>query len=194
MSDEAKDLIFKFCTHEETRLGKNDTGEIKAHKFFETIDFDSDLRKKKALYVPQIKDQTDTSNFEPIPSHLLVNRNPNAQAAASGETHGDFKNNTKNPSTQTKADKSQILYEFTFRRFFDEAYPDQFYAHNNGDENPAGKHMNNNNINLNGIFRNTNTNGDKNGLSSSQNEKPDEKMVTSDQDKNNIDADPEIYV
>jgi hypothetical protein len=213
ISDESKDLIYKLCTHEETRLGKHDACEIKAHKFFETIDFNGDLRKKKALYIPKIKDQTDTSNFEPIPSHLLASRNnanvvnqatnsePNTFKSGMNTTNGSSRNNDISQSmAQTKAnDNSQILYEFTFRRFFDEAYPEHFYVHNSGDDATTKQTTTNNNngsMSLNDIFRN----GDKLALPAvATSTNMDDRAnicsaISTDHDRKSMDTDPEIYV
>ncbi len=71
LSENAKDLILKLCTDAETRLGSDG---IKAHVFFETFDFGPTLRKTKAPYMPQIKHQTDTSNFDPIDENALAER------------------------------------------------------------------------------------------------------------------------
>lgn len=64
-----KDLVKKLLSREvQTRLGNLRGGcdDIKNHKWFSTIDFDALLAKKlKAPWVPAVKSDTDTSNFDP---------------------------------------------------------------------------------------------------------------------------------
>ena len=100
MSADAKDLILRLCTSPENRLGRS-TKEIKNHPFFKEIDFDAGLRKQQALYIPQIKYPTDTSNFDPIePDRLRSDADSDSDWANTNQPiHG--------------------FYEFTFRRFFD---------------------------------------------------------------------------
>ena len=83
------------------RLGRKGSDEIKNHEFFRGIDFNCDLRKKEAPHKPKIKFAEDTSNFDPIdegklrPDEDIINEEDN------NGYHG--------------------FYEFTFRRFFDDA-------------------------------------------------------------------------
>ncbi|KAH0795684.1 AGC family protein kinase [Histomonas meleagridis] len=68
VSPEAKDLIEHLLDkNPATRLGaNNDADEIKKHPFFAPLDFDKVLKKGyKPEWIPQIKSETDTSNFEP---------------------------------------------------------------------------------------------------------------------------------
>ncbi|KAK2855987.1 hypothetical protein Q5P01_004722 [Channa striata] len=109
LSPEASDLIVKLCRGPEDRLGKNGPDEIKAHPFFKSIDFSSDLRQQVAPYVPTIAHCTDTSNFDPV--------DPDKLWSSDGEgNHNDTLNcwfrNGKHPE--------HAFYEFTFRRFFDD--------------------------------------------------------------------------
>lgn len=67
ISNEAKDFISLLLDRNpKTRLGANgDADEIKRHPFFADINFDDVLNKKiKPEYVPNVKFDTDTSNFE----------------------------------------------------------------------------------------------------------------------------------
>lgn len=63
ISPEAKDLLKKLITDPEKRLGRNGVQEIKNHPFFASIDWDN-IRKMKAPYIPKLKSNIDTSNFE----------------------------------------------------------------------------------------------------------------------------------
>jgi serine/threonine-protein kinase LATS1/2 len=144
-SDMAKDLIFKLCTDEEKRLGNNGANEIKAHPFFNGIDFSGNLRKTKALYVPEIKYPTDTSNFEPIENKVLethkspeknrqqmLNNNCNTNNNANKyETTQNINSNSNDANNS----KNPIMYEFTFRRFFDEAYSEHFNVQSDNEDN-----------------------------------------------------------
>ena len=142
----AKDLIFKLCMDEEKRLGNNGANEIKAHPFFNGIDFSENLRKTKALYVPEIKYPTDTSNFEPIENKVVeTNKTTFSDRQVNSNNNNNNNNNrfdaSQNPNNHQQSDnsantsKNQILYEFTFRRFFDEAYSEHFNVQSDGEEN-----------------------------------------------------------
>uniref|UniRef100_A0A8C6X3L8 non-specific serine/threonine protein kinase n=1 Tax=Naja naja TaxID=35670 RepID=A0A8C6X3L8_NAJNA len=48
------------------RLGRNGADDIKAHTFFDSIDFSTDIRRQPAPYVPKISHPMDTSNFDPV--------------------------------------------------------------------------------------------------------------------------------
>ena len=103
LSQEAKDLILSLCTSHDTRIGANGTEEIKQHAFFHSVDFSASLRSKEAPYKPSILFETDTSNFDPIdPDKLRAEEDNNeAEDDNNRDYHG--------------------FYEFTFRRFFDDA-------------------------------------------------------------------------
>ncbi|XP_068199228.1 serine/threonine-protein kinase LATS1 [Antennarius striatus] len=111
LSPEASDLIVKLCRGPEDRLGKNGTDEIKAHPFFKTIDFSSDLRQQVAPYVPTIAHSTDTSNFDPVDPDKLWSSDSDGEDDLNDTLNGWFRNG-KHPE--------HAFYEFTFRRFFDD--------------------------------------------------------------------------
>ena len=129
ISPEAKDLIFKLCTDAETRLGADG---IKAHPFFKGFDFGPNLRRSEALYKPTIKHATDTSNFEPIDSSILADRKARIEQMnltrqlQSQNIFNGYSNIYRTPGDNSDLNGSQngstnpVLYEFTFRRFFDE--------------------------------------------------------------------------
>ncbi|XP_078513210.1 serine/threonine-protein kinase LATS2 [Lissotriton helveticus] len=112
LSPEAIDLITKLCCAAEERLGRNGADDIKAHPFFSSINFCSDIRRQPAPYVPKISHPTDTSNFDPV-----------------GEESpwGDSEDSTRTWDTlasSTNKHPEHAFYEFTFRRFFDDnGYP-----------------------------------------------------------------------
>ncbi|CAK9107127.1 cGMP-dependent protein kinase 1 (cGK 1) (cGK1) (cGMP-dependent protein kinase I) (cGKI) [Durusdinium trenchii] len=74
--EQAKDLISRLLTRDAfQRLGclKDGTAEIKAHPFFKKIDFNELQRKRvKAPWIPPIKDDLDTSNFDDYPEDEYV--------------------------------------------------------------------------------------------------------------------------
>uniref|UniRef100_A0A8C9WR58 non-specific serine/threonine protein kinase n=1 Tax=Sander lucioperca TaxID=283035 RepID=A0A8C9WR58_SANLU len=111
LSPEASDLIVKLCRSPEDRLGKNGTDEIKAHPFFKTIDFSSDLRQQMAPYVPTIAHSTDTSNFDPVDPDKMWSSDSGGEDDLNDTLNGWFRNG-KHPE--------HAFYEFTFRRFFDD--------------------------------------------------------------------------
>jgi serine/threonine kinase 38 len=63
ISDDAKDVLFRFICDPEERLGKNGVDEIKSHPFFKMINFDL-LPTYKAPWIPNLKDYYDISNFD----------------------------------------------------------------------------------------------------------------------------------
>ncbi|XP_071392264.1 serine/threonine-protein kinase LATS2 [Centroberyx affinis] len=111
LSPEAVDIIGRLCCSAEERLGGNGAGEIKAHPFFDQMDFSSNLRQQPAPYRPKIAHPMDTSNFDPVEEE----GGPGAWSDSGDSTrawdtlcspHG------KHPE--------HAFYEFTFRRFFDD--------------------------------------------------------------------------
>ncbi|RWS31454.1 serine/threonine-protein kinase LATS1-like protein [Leptotrombidium deliense] len=112
LSPSAIDLILKLCCGPEERLGRNGAEEIKAHPFFESIDFDGGLRKQAAPFIPPIRHPTDTSNFDPIDPERLHNSKTNGAHPYDDNQNSDRYENGKHPE--------HAFFEFTFRRFFDD--------------------------------------------------------------------------
>ncbi|KAK7794730.1 hypothetical protein R5R35_009620 [Gryllus longicercus] len=112
LSPEGMDLILKLCTSADKRLGKN-ASEVKAHPFFNAIDFEKGLRRQVAPYIPKIQYPTDTSNFDPVDPDRLRN------SGSSGSDKSDeFLDNKPYHG----------FFEFTFRRFFDDGGGGPAYA------------------------------------------------------------------
>ncbi|KAJ4981215.1 hypothetical protein NE237_032052 [Protea cynaroides] len=63
LSAEAKDLICKLLCNVEQRLGTKGAHEIKAHPWFKGIQWDR-LYQMEAAFIPEVKDELDTQNFE----------------------------------------------------------------------------------------------------------------------------------
>ncbi|XP_058403804.1 serine/threonine-protein kinase LATS2 isoform X1 [Diceros bicornis minor] len=113
LSPEARDLITKLCCAADHRLGRNGADDLKAHPFFGTIDFSSDIRKQPAPYVPKISHPMDTSNFDPVDEESPWN---DASEDSTKAWDTLTSPNNKHPE--------HAFYEFTFRRFFDDnGYP-----------------------------------------------------------------------
>jgi len=62
ISKEAKDLICKLLSDQNSRIGKS-VEEIKSHPFFKGIEWEK-LRAGKAVFAPELTSPLDTSNFE----------------------------------------------------------------------------------------------------------------------------------
>ncbi|KAG0056024.1 Serine/threonine-protein kinase MRCK alpha [Gryganskiella cystojenkinii] len=62
ISQDCRDLITRLLARKENRLGKNGVEEIKAHPFFNGIDWDN-IRKTTPPFLPIIETPDDTSNF-----------------------------------------------------------------------------------------------------------------------------------
>ena len=102
MSPAARDLILRFLSDPQDRIGKNGAEEIKRHPFFTSrIDWDVGIRNYVAPYKPKIMYEEDTSNFDPIPPGQLQ------------------KLYTKQHQNQSLPDDhpKHAFYEFTFIRF-----------------------------------------------------------------------------
>ncbi|KAF4352440.1 hypothetical protein G4B88_018872 [Cannabis sativa] len=63
LSPEAKDLISKLLCNVDQRLGTKGADEIKAHPWFNGIEWDK-LYQMKAAFIPEVNDELDTQNFE----------------------------------------------------------------------------------------------------------------------------------
>ncbi|CAG2172904.1 unnamed protein product, partial [Oppiella nova] len=120
-SANASDLILRLCCGPEERLGRNGGDEIKRHPFFEGIDFGGEFRKQPAPYTPEIKYETDTSNFDEIEDNLHTNGTSGDMLSREGYEYM----NQMNGYSEGKHPE-HAFFEFTFRRFFDaggQAYP-----------------------------------------------------------------------
>ncbi|PRP84081.1 hypothetical protein PROFUN_04072 [Planoprotostelium fungivorum] len=63
LSDEAKDLIYRLCSDQSTRIGAHGIEELKGHPFFRGLDWDG-LREQKPPIVPDLVDKYDTKYFD----------------------------------------------------------------------------------------------------------------------------------
>ena len=63
LSPAATDLLKRFVSNSETRLGRNGADEIKKHPFFEGFDWEG-IRKQKAPYIPSVTSEVSTENFD----------------------------------------------------------------------------------------------------------------------------------
>ena len=63
LSYEATDLISRFVTNAENRLGRNGVEEIKRHPFFRGVDWEN-IRKTKAPFIPQLANDVDNKYFD----------------------------------------------------------------------------------------------------------------------------------
>ncbi|KOM30143.1 hypothetical protein LR48_Vigan967s001500 [Vigna angularis] len=63
LSVEAKDLISKLLCNVNQRLGSNGADEIKAHPFFNGVEWER-LYQMEAAFIPEVNDELDTQNFE----------------------------------------------------------------------------------------------------------------------------------
>lgn len=105
VSPAAIDLILKLCTSPEKRLGKN-ASEIKNHPFLASIDFELGVRKLTPPYIPVIRYPMDTSNFD---------------TCSQTDSEGSSFDSTSSLYGDVNDKQSHGFFEFTFRRFFDDA-------------------------------------------------------------------------
>uniref|UniRef100_A0A2D4I656 non-specific serine/threonine protein kinase n=2 Tax=Micrurus lemniscatus lemniscatus TaxID=129467 RepID=A0A2D4I656_MICLE len=97
ISEKAKELILKFCTDAENRVGSNGVEEIKSHAFFEGVDW-AHIRERPAAITIEIKSIDDTSNFDEFPESDILQPVPNT-------TEPDFKS------------KDWVFLNYTYKRF-----------------------------------------------------------------------------
>ena len=64
ISNEAKDLIMKFCCEPEKRI--NHLNDVKSHSFFHGVDWDH-MRERPAAVAVAVRSIDDTSNFDDFP-------------------------------------------------------------------------------------------------------------------------------
>ncbi|TPP62639.1 Serine/threonine-protein kinase LATS1 [Fasciola gigantica] len=93
----ARSLICQFLRDPNDRLA--DPTQIKAHPFFSSIDWDK-LPTQTAPYIPTIKDELDTSNFDPVDDERSM------------RSQDEF-------GTQGLISTPLPFPNFTFKRFFD---------------------------------------------------------------------------
>lgn len=108
MSAVARDMILRLCTEPHMRLGRHGVHEIQQHPFFLSIDDWQVVasRRLQPPFVPQIRFEEDTSNFDEVPEHMLrrhVGCHVHREQSAGGRA-------------STRA--SHAFVDFTFRRFW----------------------------------------------------------------------------
>ncbi|KAF1879280.1 hypothetical protein Lal_00047954 [Lupinus albus] len=81
LSLEAKDLISKLLCNVNQRLGSKGADEIKAHAFFEGVEWNK-LYQMEAAFIPEVKDELDTQNFEDFEDLLHLQSNNQTKTAA----------------------------------------------------------------------------------------------------------------
>ena len=66
LSPEAENFILRMVSPPETRLGIHGVEEIKKHPYFKGIDWNN-IRKMKAPFIPELKNDYDTHYFDTFP-------------------------------------------------------------------------------------------------------------------------------
>uniref|UniRef100_A0A3Q1G3D2 Serine/threonine-protein kinase sax-1 n=1 Tax=Acanthochromis polyacanthus TaxID=80966 RepID=A0A3Q1G3D2_9TELE len=96
ISERAKDLILRYCTDAENRIGAVSVEEIKSHPFFESVDWEH-IRERPAAISIEIKSIDDTSNFDDFPESDILQ--------PANATEPDFKS------------KDWVFLNYTYKRF-----------------------------------------------------------------------------
>ncbi|KAB5542338.1 hypothetical protein PHYPO_G00090510 [Pangasianodon hypophthalmus] len=97
ISEKAKDLVLRYCTDAENRIGALSVDEIKCHPFFEAVDWDH-IRERPAAISIEIKSIDDTSNFDDFPESDILQPVTNLNEP-------DFKS------------KDWVFLNYTYKRF-----------------------------------------------------------------------------
>lgn len=63
LSEASTDILKRMICESDTRLGRNGVDEIKAHPFFNNVDWDG-LRGQKAPYLPSVSSEISNENFD----------------------------------------------------------------------------------------------------------------------------------
>jgi serine/threonine kinase 38 len=63
LSPAAPDLLKKFMTDADNRLGSNGVDEIKRHPFFEGVNWET-IRDSKSTYIPDLASEEDCKRFD----------------------------------------------------------------------------------------------------------------------------------
>ncbi|XP_041443519.1 serine/threonine kinase 38 like S homeolog isoform X1 [Xenopus laevis] len=96
-SEKSKDLILRFCTDSENRIGSNGVEEIKSQPFFDGVDW-GHIRERPAAIPIEIKSIDDTSNFDEFPESDILK-------PASNPPEPDYKS------------KDWVFLNYTYKRF-----------------------------------------------------------------------------
>uniref|UniRef100_A0A8C2EYY9 non-specific serine/threonine protein kinase n=1 Tax=Cyprinus carpio TaxID=7962 RepID=A0A8C2EYY9_CYPCA len=101
ISEKAKDLILRYCTDAENRIGSGSVDEIKSHPFFESVDWEH-IRERPAAISSDIKSIDDTSNFDDFPESDILQP---GTVNLTNVTEPDFKS------------KDWVFLNYTYKRF-----------------------------------------------------------------------------
>lgn len=80
ITNTTKNLILRFCTHSENRIGRNGVEEIKSHPFFRGVDW-INIRDRPTAIPVEVKSIDDTSNFDDFPEVDLTWNEPAREKA-----------------------------------------------------------------------------------------------------------------
>ncbi|XP_046569457.1 LOW QUALITY PROTEIN: serine/threonine-protein kinase 38-like [Haliotis rubra] len=109
ISEEARDLIQRFCCDGEHRIGAHGIEEIKTHPFFKMVDWEH-IRERPAAIPIEVKGIDDTSNFDDFPEiDLKWPTSPQQQQEAT--------NMTAEGSEKDPKYKDWVFINYTFKRF-----------------------------------------------------------------------------
>ncbi|XP_072305449.1 serine/threonine-protein kinase 38 isoform X2 [Eucyclogobius newberryi] len=100
ISEKAKDLILRFCSEEEHRIGAAGVEDIKTNPFFEGVDYDH-IRERPAAIPIEIKSIDDTSHFDEFPESDILH----PATSVSNQTETELKN------------KDWVFINYTYKRF-----------------------------------------------------------------------------
>eukprot|EP01136_Pigoraptor_vietnamica_P038754 Opistho-1_new@108518 len=113
VSAAARDMVLSLCCAPEERLGSQGADEIKRHPFFAAVNWSVNMRRQETPYIPSIRFDGDTSNFDDIASQPLGtgtapaadrSSNPHAKHAFIEFTFRRFWNLTRRPSNSYSVD------------------------------------------------------------------------------------------
>eukprot|EP01124_Arcella_intermedia_P006532 TRINITY_DN13869_c0_g2_i2.p1 TRINITY_DN13869_c0_g2~~TRINITY_DN13869_c0_g2_i2.p1 ORF type:complete len:451 (-),score=106.98 TRINITY_DN13869_c0_g2_i2:43-1395(-) len=98
VSPDATDLLVRLLDrNDETRL--QEPAEIRAHRFFKSIDWGMLLEKKiTPPYIPDVKTADDTRNIDPSFLESSIDLNDDEDAPLSSAAQGEFEGFTYNPN------------------------------------------------------------------------------------------------
>ncbi|XP_065940821.1 serine/threonine-protein kinase 38-like isoform X2 [Magallana gigas] len=108
ISNEARDLIQRFCCDSDHRIGASNPDEIKSHVFFKGVDW-KHIRDRPAAITVEVKSIDDTSNFDEFPDIDLK-----WPANKDGSPHQGANHSTKEVDPKYK---DWVFINYTYKRF-----------------------------------------------------------------------------
>jgi len=108
LSPASIDILKRLICDSDTRLGKNGAEEIKAHPFFEGMDWEG-LRARTAPYIPTVTSEISNENFDQFDEEDAFHRTVDASKKKSGNRKVDMNFVGYTYKANVEAEKSMLV-------------------------------------------------------------------------------------